>query len=222
MAERAFGQYCGIARALELVGERWAMLIVRDLILGPKRFTDLRRGLPRIPSNVLSARLKELEQTGIVQRRVMPRPAASVVYELTPYGHELDDVLLQFGRWGARSLGLPQPFDIVTCDSLQLALQATFQQEHARTAAFSFQLHVADVVIHGRVADGKLVTGDGPLPGADLKLEPGMALKALMADELSADDALQAGQVHIEGDPRLFARWVALFHLDPAPPVPTG
>ena len=80
MPSRTYGQYCGLARALELVGERWALLIIRDLLVGPRRFTDLRRGLPRIPSNVLSDRLKELERDGIVQRRILPRPASATVY----------------------------------------------------------------------------------------------------------------------------------------------
>ncbi len=105
MAGRAYGQYCGLARAVELVGERWALLIVRDLLVGPKRFTDLRRGLPRIPTNILSARLKELERSGIVQRRVLPRPAAGVVYELTAYGGELEEVVLRLGRWGRNRSG---------------------------------------------------------------------------------------------------------------------
>src|SRR5437879_13347570 len=101
VAPRSYGQFCGIARALELVAERWALLIVRDLLVGPRRFTDLRQGLPRIPTNVLSDRLKELEQSGIVRRRVLPRPAASIVYELTEYGSQLDDVLRPLGLWGA-------------------------------------------------------------------------------------------------------------------------
>src|SRR5919108_590047 len=109
MRTRTYSQYCGLACALELIGERWALLIVRDLLLGPKRFTDLRRGLPRIPTNILSARLKELEASGVVQRRLLPRPQGSVVYELTDYGRELDDVVLRLDLWGARSLGHPQP-----------------------------------------------------------------------------------------------------------------
>ncbi|HEV2643341.1 MAG TPA: helix-turn-helix domain-containing protein, partial [Candidatus Elarobacter sp.] len=86
MTTRAYGQYCGFARALEVVGERWALLVVRDLLVGPKRFTDLLNGLPGIPSNILTARLKELENAGVARRRVLPRPARAVVYELTEYG----------------------------------------------------------------------------------------------------------------------------------------
>src|SRR2546421_12497777 len=98
---RSYQQFCGIARALDLAGERWALLVVRELVLGPKRFTDLRAGLPGIGSNVLAARLKELEQNGVVARRRLPPPAASAVYELTEYGRELEEVVLAFGRWGA-------------------------------------------------------------------------------------------------------------------------
>src|SRR3954453_5018887 len=100
---RKYGQGCGTAYALDLVGDRWALLVVRELVLGPKRFSDLRAGLPGIGPNVLSQRLKELEQVGVLRRRVLPPPAASTVYELTEWGHELEDVLVRLGRWGARS-----------------------------------------------------------------------------------------------------------------------
>src|SRR5919198_4121426 len=145
MSARRFGQYCGLARALELVGERWALLVVRDLLLGPKRYTDLSRGLPRIPTNVLAARLRELEEAGVVQRRLLPRPAGSVVYELTAYGQELEDIVLRLGRWGARSLGEPRPEDVLTADSLVLALRATFRPEAARGLRASYELRAGDV-----------------------------------------------------------------------------
>src|SRR5215217_8167005 len=104
MTTRTYGSYCGLARALELVGERWALLVIRELLSGPKRFTDLRRGLPRIPTNVLSARLKQLERDGIVQREVLPRPASGVAYELTEYGRELKGAVTELLTWGARTL----------------------------------------------------------------------------------------------------------------------
>src|SRR5918994_7545217 len=109
MPRRSYHQYCGLAHALELVGERWALLVVRDLFTGPKRFTDLRSGLGRIPTNVLSTRLKELEEAGIVERRVLPRPSSSVVYELTDYGRGLEDAVIALVRWGTKSLGEPDP-----------------------------------------------------------------------------------------------------------------
>src|SRR3981081_3351856 len=95
VTKRAYGQFCGLARAVELLGERWALLVVRDLLVSPKRFTDLRRALPRIPTNVLSDRLRELEDAGVVHRRVLPRPAGSIVYELTEYGEQLEDIVLR-------------------------------------------------------------------------------------------------------------------------------
>ncbi|MGH3747102.1 MAG: winged helix-turn-helix transcriptional regulator, partial [Micromonosporaceae bacterium] len=114
MAGRDYGQFCGLARALDLVGERWALLIIRDLVQGPKRYTDLRKGLARIPTNVLSTRLKTLEAGGVVRRRRLPRPAAVMVYELTAYGSELEDVIMRLGLWGARLLGEPRPGEVIT------------------------------------------------------------------------------------------------------------
>lgn len=217
MNSREYGQYCGLARALELVGERWALLVVRDLLLGPKRFTDLHRGLPRIPTNVLSARLKELEETGVVRRRILPRPASAVVYELTDYGHELEEILLRLGRWGARSLGEPGPEDIVTVDSLRLALQATFQPEAARYLQVSFEVRVGPIVVHARVDDGTLETGEGPLPDADLVVETGPAFKALLAAEISPTEAIDNGSVRLAGPPDLLARFVEIFQIPPRP-----
>src|SRR6187401_1310870 len=101
--KRTYGDRCGVARALDLVGERWALLVVRELLLGPKRFTDLRAGLPGLSPDVLSQRLRELEQAGILARRTLPPPAASQVYELTDRGHELRPVVLALGRWGSRA-----------------------------------------------------------------------------------------------------------------------
>ncbi|HWN23373.1 MAG TPA: helix-turn-helix domain-containing protein [Gaiellaceae bacterium] len=107
---KSYDQYCPIAHALGAVGERWTLLVVRDLMSGPKRYTDLAASLPRIGTNILAARLKELEERGLVEKRKLPPPAASTVYELTPYGQDLRPVLHELARWGARSLG-PPPLD---------------------------------------------------------------------------------------------------------------
>src|ERR671935_1813637 len=131
MTSRTYDQFCGVARALDLVGERWALLVVRDLILGPKRFTDLRRGLPGIGTNVLAARLKELERAGVVQRRILPPPAASAVYELTEYGRALEGPLLALGRWGAGSMGQREDGRSLRSEWLAVALKAFFRPEAA-------------------------------------------------------------------------------------------
>ena len=217
MTSRSYGQFCGFARALELVGERWALLVVRDLVLGPKRFTDLRRGLPRIPTNILSARLKELEDAAVLHRRVLPRPATGVVYELTGYGQELEDIVLRLGLWGARSLGEPRPDDIVTTDSLILALRATFLPEAVGELRAGYQLNLGDVVVHARIDQGSLEVGEGPLAGADLVIETGPAIRALLSGEVSPGEAVQTGSVRLTGDPDLLTRFVEAFHIPPAP-----
>jgi DNA-binding HxlR family transcriptional regulator len=217
MSGRTYGQFCGLAHAMELVGERWALLVVRDLVLGPKRFSDLRRGLPRIPTNILSARLKELEAAGVVRRRLLPRPAAGVAYELAEYGRELEDVVLRLGLWGAKSLGEPLPADIVTTDSLTLALRATFRPEAARKLRAGYELRVGEIVVHARIDRGSLEAGAGPLPEADLVIETGPAIRALLAGELGPAEAIESGGVRLNGDPDLLTRFLEVFQIPPAP-----
>jgi DNA-binding HxlR family transcriptional regulator/putative sterol carrier protein len=219
MSTRTYGSYCGIARALELVGERWALLVVRDLILGPKRFTALRRGLPRIPTNVLSARLKELERAGIVCRRLLPLPLTGVVYELTDYGRELEDIVLRLGLWGAQSLGEPRPDDILTVDSVVLALRATFQPEAARGLRASYELRLGEIVVHARVDKGAVEVAEGPLPGADLVLETDLTIRQLMSGELSPAEAVKSGRVRLSGKRKLLERFVEIFHIPRAEPL---
>jgi DNA-binding HxlR family transcriptional regulator len=221
MAARRYGQFCGLARALELVGERWALLIIRDLLVGPRRFTDLHQGLPRIPTNVLSDRLKELEQSGIVQRRVLPRPAASVVYELTEYGNLLEDVVMRLGVWGAQSLGDPRPDEIITTDSMTVALRSTFVPDAARGLQVSYELRLGPVVIHARIDNGSITVREGPLADADLVIEAGPGVKDLMSGALSPRDAIDSGSVQLTGDHALLDRFVEVFHIPTRPASPT-
>src|SRR5215467_4762151 len=153
---RSYGKFCGISHALDLVGERWALILVSDLVRGPKRFSELQRGQPRIPSNVLSTRLKELEDAGVVRRRVLPRPARGVGYELTEYGHELEEIVLRLGLWGAQSMPEPRPDDIATVDTLFLALRSTFRPAAARGLRVEYELRLGEIVVHARVNDGTL------------------------------------------------------------------
>jgi DNA-binding HxlR family transcriptional regulator len=213
MSRRGYGQFCGLVRALELVGERWALLVVRDLLLGPKRYTDLRRGLPRIPTNILSARLKELEEGGVVRRRALPRPSGGVVYELTEYGRELEDAVMQLGRWGAKALTEPTPDEIVTVDSLILAMRSTFRRDAARGLDASYELRLGEIVLHARVDGGRLRVAPGPLPNADLVIETGPALKALMAGEITAAEAIAKRKVRLKGDRRLLSRFAEVFRI---------
>lgn len=213
MARRGYGQYCGLVRAAEIVGERWSLLIIRDLLVSARRYTDLRKGLPGIPTNILASRLKELEGAGVVHRRLLPRPNGSVVYELTDYGKELDEIVLALGRWGARSLAEPEPADIVTVDSMIMALRSTFRADAARGVRLGYELRFGDVIIHAVIDDGRLEVAEGGLPNADLVIESGPAIKALMAAELSPADALAGGSVRVVGEPELLTRFVEIFRI---------
>jgi DNA-binding HxlR family transcriptional regulator len=218
MKTRGYGKYCGLARALELVGERWALVLVSDLLRGPKRFSELQRGQPRIPSNVLSARLKELEDAGVVHRRVLPRPGSGVGYELTGYGRELEDIVLQLGLWGAKSM-LPEapPDEVVTADTLLLALRSTFRREAARDLQAGYELRFGDIVVHARVDHEALEVDEGPITDADLVLETDVSLHPLLTGELSPAEAIESGRVRITGRRKLFERFVEVFHIPPVP-----
>ena len=198
---------------MQLVGERWALLIVQDLLLGPKRFTDLRQGLPRIPTNVLSRRLKELEDAGVVRRRILPRPSGSVVYELTAYGCELDEVLLRLCRWGSRRLREPVPGEIFTVDSTVMLLRSAFRPAAAGDGAVSYELWVDDAVLHVRVADGRLAVDPGTAPTADLVIEAGRALRALLSGIEAAGAAVTGGAVRLAGDRGLLPRFASTFQI---------
>jgi DNA-binding HxlR family transcriptional regulator len=217
MTGRTYGQFCGLARALELVGERWSLLVVRDLILGPKRFTDLREGLPRIPVSILSARLNELEENGVIRRRVLPKLDAAVVYELTEYGSELEEVLLRLGLWGARSLGDPAAGDAFGLDTAILSLYTTFRPEYAENVRLSFQINYGEFVVHAVVDNGHLRVAEGELPEADLALDLYGSIRGLAAGEITPAQAVESGLVHVNGDPALLDRFVELFHIPAAP-----
>lgn len=214
MAKRKYGQYCGFARALELVGERWALLIVRDLLGGPLRFTDLLNGLPGIPTNILTARLKELEDAGIVERHALPRlSGAGVAYRLTPFGEGLEPGINALGRWGAQTLGEVREGERFTLGSLMSALRATFQPKAAKGLSVSFEIQLAGFVYHAIVARGALKVTAGPLPDADLVIEPGASLKPLLAHELTPADALKRKLVTVKGDRKLLSTFVELFKI---------
>ncbi len=213
VANRTYGQYCGLARAAEVLGERWSLLILRDLLVEPKRFTDLQRGLPGIPSNVLTARLKDLEQAGVVARRVLPRPSGSVVYELTANGRELEPSIIEMGRWGAKTLGDPRAEEVVTPDSLVMALRTTFRAQNAADVRASYELRVGDVVVHARVQGGTVEAAAGPLPGADLTIEAGPGIRALMAGEMTPAQALNGGSVRVRGKRQLLSRFADIFRI---------
>ncbi len=167
---RTYGQYCGVARALDLVGERWALLVVRELVLGPKRFTDLKDGLPGIGTNILAARLRELEVGDVVRRRRLPPPAGSAVYELTEYGRELQPALFALGRWGAKTLGQRQETQTLRSGWVAVALTSFFRPEEARDITASVELRLTDSTYRARIDDGEFEIAQADEADADLVL----------------------------------------------------
>lgn len=224
MSIRTYGQFCGLARALEIIGERWSLLIVRDLVLGPKRFTELQAGLPKIPPSTLSARLNELEQSGVLRRRLLPQLDAAVVYELTEYGSELDQIVLDLGLWGARSLGQPSPEDVFTMDSAILSLYTTFRSEKAKGVQVTYELrYPGEMLLHAIVEDGALKVAEGAHPGADAVIEPlGPFIKDLLTGDLTAADATRTGKIRLEGAFEYLELFAELFHIPAAPKVTEG
>ena len=208
---RTYGDGCGIAHALDLIGERWALLVVRELLLGPKRFTDLRGGLPSASTNVLSQRLRELEQAGIVRRRKLPPPAGSTVYELTDWGRELKPIVLSLGTWAVRSPSFPEGAPVGT-DSVVLALGTFFDADAAAGLRARYELRLDESTFHVQIEAGRIEVDRGPAEQPDAIVEAdAMALSAVIWNGRDLDDALQAGELRIEGDRRALDRFLGLF-----------
>src|SRR2546430_2681097 len=215
---RTYDQYRPVARALELVGERWTLLIARELLLGPRRFTDLMDGLPGISANVLAGRLKELESTGLVAKRTLPPPAASAVYELTADAAGLVDVLAAMTRWGMTLLGRPRKGDDVRSEWILLALAVTTPASDALEGA-TFEVHSGDEVVHVEARDGSLHPRQGPAtnPTAVLTL-PVATLAEMATGALAVDAALEQDAVNIRGDEAPARRFLDLL-TGSAPPI---
>jgi DNA-binding HxlR family transcriptional regulator len=187
-------------------------MVLRDLFVAPKRYTDLQRGLPGIPSNILTRRLKDMEAAGIVQRRLLPRPSRTV-YELTKTGVALEPAVVELGRWGAKLLGAPRSNEVITVEALVIALRSTFQPKAAKGVTASYELRIGENVLHASIVRGKVTVTPGPFPDADLTIETGPALRDLLAGELSPHEAVNEGYVRILGNRAHLDRFVELFRI---------
>ena len=220
---RTYGDGCGIAHALDLVGERWALLVVRELLLGPKRFTDLRGGLPSASTNVLSQRRRELELAGIVRRRKLPPPAGSSVYELTDWGRELKPIVLSLGTWAVRSPSFPEGAPVGT-DSVVLALGTFFDADAAGGLSAHYELRLDDSTFHVHIADGEIEVDRGPAEHPDAIVETdATALSSVIWNGRDLDDAVRAGDIRIEGDRQALGRFLELVpRPEPVVPAPAA
>jgi DNA-binding HxlR family transcriptional regulator len=211
--KRTYGDACGVARALDRVGERWALMIVRELLLGPKRFTDLREGLPHVSADVLAQRLRELEGFGVLTRRRLPPPAASQVYELTAWGRELEPVVMALGRWGARA-PLAPPECGMSLDSHVLMLRTLFDPARAGELKARLDVRLGGYPLRAEVADGGIAVEPGEAVDPDVRIETDPAtLVALVLGERDLREAVGAGDVRIEGDDSVAARFLGLFRV---------
>jgi DNA-binding HxlR family transcriptional regulator/putative sterol carrier protein len=213
--KRSYEDGCASAHGLDLVGERWALLVVRELMLGPKRFTDLRSGLPGISPNVLTQRLDELERVSVVRRRKLPPPAGAWVYELTAWGQELEPAIMALGRWAARSPVLPlgNPMSV---DSLILSFRTMFDPSAAAGFKSTLELRFGEERFHATIAGGKLTLQRGVTGHEDAVVDTDPnTLAGVIYGGYKFSDAVHSGKLRVDGDKAAFKRFTTLF------PMPT-
>jgi DNA-binding HxlR family transcriptional regulator/putative sterol carrier protein len=224
VSKRSYNQYCAVARALDIVGERWTLLIVRELLTGPKRFKDLLEGLPGIGTNLLTARLKNLEGYGVVHRVTLPPPAASKVYELTELGRSLESVITALGRWGLEFLGTPDQEDDLRPAWAVVAMRSALKQEAALGLQETYEFHIDEKAFHLRVRDGEVEALQGPAAvDPDLVVRGDtQAFLALAAGRVEPKEALDSGEIRIEGDQETLARCAEVLGLSFTPKEKAG
>lgn len=213
MTERSYGQYCGLAGALDLVGERWTLLIVRELMSGPKRYTDLADGLRGIGTSLLAKRLAKLENSGVIERRLLPPPAAATVYELAPAGHELAAALVPLITWGLRHAVPETPgnrrFNATWC-VLPFTQPADPQALAGIEATFEFRIGETSALLRVRDGGAELLPPGTAAPDTVISMDPA-TVAALGAGRRTISEAAADGAITVEGDLEAAASLVAAF-----------
>lgn len=219
MSNKSYNQYCGLAYALDIVGERWTLLIIRELIAGPRRFTDLMAGLPGISTNLLSERLKNLEQEGLVSRRVLPPPAGSTVYELTWLGQALETTLIELGKWGSQFVPpSPNGTTLLNVGSYALTLKTFFRPEQAQGVSETYELRIDHEVLQVQINEGEIDVRQGDGRKADVVFQTDMpTYLGLLQRQIQPDEAISGGLIQIEGDPGALNRFLDLCGLPVLP-----
>jgi DNA-binding HxlR family transcriptional regulator len=214
-SRRRYDDACGTAHALDLVGERWALLVMRELMLGPKRFSDLRRDLPGISANVLTQRLEGLEEAGVLARRRLPPPASTHVYELTPWGYEAEPILQVLGRWATRS---PSHDARLPLSAVSLLLSFRTMVDPVRAAGLKMRvgLRIGDENYVVRVARGRVEAERGDPAGADFVFTgPAPAIAGAVYGGVPLAELEAQGALTVEGDRAAAEKFVTLFPLPP-------
>jgi DNA-binding HxlR family transcriptional regulator len=203
--KRSYGQYCTVARALDVVGERWTLLLVRELSTGPKRFKDLLEGLPGIGTNLLANRLKTLEGEGIVRRATLPAPAGSNVYELTDLGGSLEPVIVALSRWGARLLDAPREEEDLRAGWAAVAMQSALGRGTADRSPGTYEFRIDGEAFHVRIRDSeeeeRVEVKQGPASDPDLVvIGAAETFLAVVSGRRSPEEAVQSGALWVEGE----------------------
>jgi DNA-binding HxlR family transcriptional regulator len=213
---RTYEDSCGVAHALELVGERWALLVVRELMLGAKRFGDIKAGLPGISANVLSHRLDELERAGLVIRRKLPKPAAVWVYDLTTWARDLEPIMQQFGRWAARDPQHRKDLHFGSA-SLILSLRTNFDPTLAEGLNLTIGLRPNDEAYVARVGRKKLLIEAGDAPDADATIAgDSREFAAVTYGGRPFADAIGTSDLVVTGNVASAEQFLHLYSLPPA------
>jgi len=212
MNNRSYNQYCGLAYALDIVGERWTLLIIRELVAGPRRFTDLMDGLPGVSTNLLSERLKSLEGQGLLKRRILPPPAGSTVYELTSLGLALEKTLIELGKWGSQFVPDSAEGDtLLNVGSYALTIKTFFRPEQAQGVNETYELHIDDEVLQVQIKAGNLQVRQGEALNADGAFYTDVATYlGLLTGQMKPDEAISRELVRIEGDSDALSRFLNL------------
>jgi DNA-binding HxlR family transcriptional regulator len=218
VSRRGYHQYCATARTLDLVGERWTLLLVRELLTGPVRFGDLLANLPGMGTGLLAARLKLLQEEGLVEQVLLPPPARTAAYGLTAAGAELEPVVLALARWGMRwAMAEPAGEDVFRPGWAVLGLQAVFDPDAAAGVHLVYEFRVDDDVFHARVDDGTIESVHGPAQRPDVVLETGAEeFGELAAGRATLAELVRAGAAVVTGDRQAVHRMRALFRRPPA------
>ncbi len=211
MSKRSYRQYCSLARALDLVGERWTLLIIRELLSGPRRYQELLDNLPGIGTNLLAARLRELEALSIIRKVLLSAPRIRA-YELTEMGRALEPAVVELARWGVTVLGHRRPNDHWSAQWNPLALTARFQADKAAGIDATYEYEVAGHVFHARIRNQSIETRLGSALNPDVRLVTDEeTFLDLATESLSVEQAVKSGRLCLEGTPEAIRSSLEVF-----------